>query len=132
MRMYERAKTQPCVVLWSLGNEAGHGPVHDAAAAWLRSRDPSRPIHYEVPGCDIMITPLAPTTMCGHIMRFVRHGACLHTTIPPQQYLPCVCPPPTSLQGSHFRAYTTQATDVRALVHVHVCCAGGRFPYACH
>ncbi len=48
MRTYERAKTQPCVSLWSLGNEAGHGPVHDAMAAWLRAKDDTRLVHYEV------------------------------------------------------------------------------------
>ena len=33
--------------LWSLGNESGHGANHEAAAAWLRRYDPSRPLHYE-------------------------------------------------------------------------------------
>jgi beta-galactosidase/beta-glucuronidase len=47
-RMYERDKCMPCIILWSLGNEAGYGPAHDAAAAWLRRRDASRPVHYEV------------------------------------------------------------------------------------
>ncbi|GFH14899.1 Bgal_small_N domain-containing protein, partial [Haematococcus lacustris] len=46
--MYERDKTQPCIIMWSLGNESGHGPTHDALAAYLRAKDPSRPIHYEV------------------------------------------------------------------------------------
>jgi beta-galactosidase len=45
--MYERDKNHPCVLLWSLGNESGYGPAHDAMAAWLRRRDPTRPIHYE-------------------------------------------------------------------------------------
>src|SRR5439155_1278199 len=35
------------VILWSLGNESGYGPNHDAAAAWLRRYDASRPLHYE-------------------------------------------------------------------------------------
>jgi beta-galactosidase len=33
--------------MWSLGNESGWAPIFDAAAAWLRAFDPSRPIHYE-------------------------------------------------------------------------------------
>jgi beta-galactosidase len=45
--MVERDKNHPSVLLWSLGNESGYGPNHDAAAAWIRARDPSRPLHYE-------------------------------------------------------------------------------------
>jgi len=46
-RMAERDKNHPSVILWSLGNESGHGANHEAAAAWLRRYDPSRPLHYE-------------------------------------------------------------------------------------
>ncbi len=45
--MVERDKNHPCVISWSLGNESGYGANHDAAAGWIRSRDPSRPLHYE-------------------------------------------------------------------------------------
>jgi beta-galactosidase len=45
--MVERDKNHPSVIMWSLGNESGYGNVHDAAAAWVRSYDPSRIIHYE-------------------------------------------------------------------------------------
>lgn len=47
MRMAERNKNHPCVLAWSLGNEAGFAAAHAAAAAWLRARDPSRLVHYE-------------------------------------------------------------------------------------
>lgn len=46
-RMVERDKNHPCVVMWSLGNESGYGPNHDALAGWIRGYDPTRPIHYE-------------------------------------------------------------------------------------
>ena len=46
-RMAERDKNHPSIIAWSLGNESGHGANHDAAAAWLRRYDPSRPLHYE-------------------------------------------------------------------------------------
>ena len=45
--MVERDKNHPSVILWSLGNESGYGPNHDAAADWVRDADPSRPLHYE-------------------------------------------------------------------------------------
>ena len=45
--MVERDKNHPCVTFWSLGNESGYGPNHDAAAGWVRGYDPSRPLHYE-------------------------------------------------------------------------------------
>jgi beta-galactosidase len=46
-RMVERDKNHPSVILWSLGNESGTGSNLSAMAAWARSRDPSRPLHYE-------------------------------------------------------------------------------------
>ena len=47
MRMVVRDKNHPAVILWSLGNESGYGPNHDAAAGWIRGYDDSRPLHYE-------------------------------------------------------------------------------------
>jgi beta-galactosidase len=46
-RMVERDKNHPSVILWSLGNESGYGPNHDAMAGVIRGLDPSRPLHYE-------------------------------------------------------------------------------------
>lgn len=47
MRMVMRDKNHPCVIAWSLGNESGYGPPHDAAAGWIRHYDNTRPLHYE-------------------------------------------------------------------------------------
>ncbi|RMH79721.1 MAG: DUF4981 domain-containing protein, partial [Actinomyces sp.] len=46
-RLVLRDRHHPCVIAWSLGNESGHGPAHDAAAAWVRAVDPTRLVHYE-------------------------------------------------------------------------------------
>ncbi|GJP68814.1 hypothetical protein CLOP_g25468 [Closterium sp. NIES-67] len=58
IRMCERDKNHASVVVWSLGNEAGYGATHDTMAAWLRHRDPSRPIHYEGGGSRTLATDL--------------------------------------------------------------------------
>lgn len=49
-RLVERDKNHPCVVMWSLGNESGSGPHHEAMAALIRRADPTRWIHYEGAG----------------------------------------------------------------------------------
>jgi len=46
-RMIERDKNHPSIIAWSMGNESGYGPHHDAMAAWARHRDPSRAVHNE-------------------------------------------------------------------------------------
>ena len=46
-RMVLRDVNHPSIIFWSLGNEAGYGPNHDAMAEWIRNYDPSRLIHYE-------------------------------------------------------------------------------------
>jgi len=47
IRLAERDKNHPSVIMWSLGNESGYGPNFAAMSAWLREFDPTRPIHYE-------------------------------------------------------------------------------------
>jgi beta-galactosidase len=47
VRLVERDKNQPCVVIWSLGNEAGFGVNQVAMAIWIHGQDNTRLVHYE-------------------------------------------------------------------------------------
>jgi beta-galactosidase len=47
VRMVERDKNHPSVIIWSLGNEAGDGVNFEATYAWIKQRDASRPVQYE-------------------------------------------------------------------------------------
>ncbi len=46
-RMVERDKNNPCIIMWSLGNESSYGDNHIAMAKWIHARDNSRLVHYE-------------------------------------------------------------------------------------
>ncbi len=43
----ERDKNHPSVIIWSMGNESGHGPNFERIAGWIRDRDPGRLVHYD-------------------------------------------------------------------------------------
>lgn len=46
-RMVERDKNHPCIIMWSTGNESGHGENHINMIKWTKSRDNTRLIHCE-------------------------------------------------------------------------------------
>ena len=46
-RLVRRDRNFACVIGWSLGNESGHAPVHNSAAAWIKHIDPTRFVHHE-------------------------------------------------------------------------------------
>ncbi|MCF6332682.1 MAG: DUF4981 domain-containing protein [Draconibacterium sp.] len=48
--MFERDKNQPCIIIWSLGNEAGNGVNFEATYDYLKSVDQTRPVQYERAG----------------------------------------------------------------------------------
>ena len=47
-RMVERDKNHASVIIWSLGNEAGDGQNFVDLYNWTKSRDPGRPVVYEM------------------------------------------------------------------------------------
>lgn len=47
VRMVERDKNHPSVILWSLGNESGNGPVMHDAYKWIKERDNTRYVQFE-------------------------------------------------------------------------------------
>ena len=46
-RMYYRDRNHPSIIIWSLGNEAGHGEVFRKMYQWLKKTDTTRPVQYE-------------------------------------------------------------------------------------
>ena len=50
--MVERDKNHPSIIVWSLGNEAGHGDIFRETYAWTKGRDKTRPVQYEPAGLD--------------------------------------------------------------------------------
>ncbi len=50
--MFERDKNQPCIVTWSLGNEAGNGINFETTYDYLKSVDSTRAVQYERAGVE--------------------------------------------------------------------------------
>ncbi len=46
-RMVERDKNHASVIIWSLGNECGNGPVFYEGYKWIKERDNTRPVQFE-------------------------------------------------------------------------------------
>ena len=49
-RMAQRAKNHPSIILWSMGNECGNGPVFYKAYKWLKHFDNTRLVKFEQAG----------------------------------------------------------------------------------
>lgn len=59
-RMLESDKNHPSIIIWSMGNECGNGPVFHDAYKWLKDRDKSRPVQFEQAGEDWNTDIVAP------------------------------------------------------------------------
>ena len=76
VRLVERDKNHASIIIWSLGNEAGDGENFDSTAAWIRARDPSRPILYEPSEERDNIDIVAPMYVRPYwLERYARSGA---------------------------------------------------------
>ena len=84
VRMVERDKNYTSIIIWSLGNECGNGPVFHEMYDWIKKRDPSRPVQFEQAGEDVntdIVCPMYPS-----IASMKRYGADASKTRP---YIMC-------------------------------------------
>jgi|TARA_Y100001001_G_scaffold63007_1_gene60215 beta-galactosidase len=59
-RMYEMDKNHASIILWSMGNECGNGPVFYDAYDWLKETDPTRLVTFEQAGQNRNTDVVAP------------------------------------------------------------------------
>ena len=62
-RLVERDKNHASVIIWSLGNECGNGPVFHDAYKWIKNRDNTRMVQFEQAGEDVntdIVCPMYP------------------------------------------------------------------------
>jgi beta-galactosidase len=77
-RMFARDKNHSCVILWSLGNEAGTGPAFRTMRRWIEAQDwQSRPIQYEPDGSPADHSDI----FCPMYAQTINHAARIATTI---------------------------------------------------
>lgn len=63
-RLVTRDKNHPSVIIWSMGNECGNGPVFYDAYDWIKKYDPTRPVQFEQAGENAntdIVTPMYPS-----------------------------------------------------------------------
>ncbi|MCX7004102.1 MAG: DUF4981 domain-containing protein [bacterium] len=80
VRLVARDKNHPCVIMWSLGNESGYGPNHEAMARAIRVLDTTRLLHYEqdrdAQVCDVV------SQMYTQVDKVIEYGAQRDATKP--------------------------------------------------
>ncbi len=51
-RLVKTDRNHPSIIIWSMGNECGNGPVFHDAYNWIKKEDPTRPVQFEQAGED--------------------------------------------------------------------------------
>lgn len=59
-RAVERDKNHPSIIIWSMGNECGNGPVFHEAYKWIKERDTTRLVQFEQAGEDVNTDIVSP------------------------------------------------------------------------
>ena len=59
-RMVEYNKNHPSIIIWSLGNESGNGPVFYEGYDWIKQRDTTRLVQFEQAGLNRNTDIIAP------------------------------------------------------------------------
>ena len=99
-RMVERDKNHASIIIWSLGNECGNGPVFHDAYKWIKQRDASRPVQFEQAGEDWntdIVCPMYPA-----IRNMVRYAA---DTSRKRPYIMCEYSHAMGNSNGNFREY---------------------------
>lgn len=99
-RMLERDKNHPSVIIWSLGNECGNGPVFHDGYKWIKQRDSSRPVQFEQAGEDWNTDIVCP--MYPDVRDMKRYAADTKKTRP---YIMCEYSHAMGNSNGNFREY---------------------------
>lgn len=100
VRMVERDKNHPSVIIWSMGNECGNGPVFHDAYKWIKARDNARPVQFEQAGEDWNTDIVCP--MYPRIRSMKRYAEDATKTRP---YIMCEYSHAMGNSNGNFKAY---------------------------
>ncbi|OYU56535.1 MAG: beta-galactosidase [Chitinophagaceae bacterium BSSC1] len=99
-RMQEQDKNHPSVIIWSLGNECGNGPVFHDGYKMLKQRDNTRPVQFEQAGEDWNTDIVCP--MYPDVRNMKRYAADSSKTRP---YIMCEYSHAMGNSNGNFREY---------------------------
>jgi beta-galactosidase len=99
-RMVERDKNHPSIIIWSLGNECGNGPVFKDGYKWIKARDNTRPVQTEQAGEDLNTDIVCP--MYPGINSMKRYGA---DSTKKRPYIMCEYAHAMGNSNGNFREY---------------------------